>query len=91
MMRLQLGEQVLMTCHKNKETSEFPHLVPEVKKFIIALWLVPVLPQDALAAPSGKQSQNVNRAFQTLTIGMCLKGLVNSQNKVIFFSPPALS
>lgn len=47
--------------------------------------------QDALAAPSGKQSQNVNGAFQTLRIEMCLKGLVNSQNKVIFFSPPALS
>lgn len=83
-------EQVLMTCQEKKETSEFPHLVPEVE-FIIALWLVPVLPQDALAAPRSKQSQNVNRAFQTVTIEMCLKGLVNSQNKVTFFSPLTLS
>lgn len=43
-----------------KETSELPHLVPEVKKFITASWLVHTLPQDALATLTGKQSQNVN-------------------------------
>lgn len=45
---------------EKNETSELPHLVPEAKKFITALWLTHILPQGTLAALAGKQSQNVH-------------------------------